>query len=77
MREKGFAWASDIAALFQVYPSSVTKMIQILHKQAYLNYEKYRGISLTSTGDELGEYYAARHDLLKKLTIIGVQSNNI
>jgi len=78
IKQKGFARVSDIAELFDVYPASVTKMIQILHKEGYLNYERYRGISLNSKGNELGEYYATRHDSIEKfLTTIGVQSENI
>ncbi|WP_440895834.1 transcriptional regulator MntR [Amphibacillus sp. Q70] len=75
---KGYARVSDIAEALEVHPSSVTKMVQKLDKDGYLNYEKYRGLVLTNRGEKIGERLVYRHDLLEQfLEIIGVDQENI
>ncbi|WP_164668636.1 transcriptional regulator MntR [Virgibacillus doumboii] len=75
---KGYARVSDIAEALMVHPSSVTKMVQKLDRDAYLNYEKYRGFVLTSKGKKIGERLVFRHELLEDfLEIIGVDSDKI
>lgn len=70
---KGYARVSDIAEAINVHPSSVTKMIQKLDKDEYLNYEKYRGLVLTAKGKKIGKRLVFRHQLLEQfLGIIGV-----
>ncbi|ASK63218.1 manganese transport transcriptional regulator [Virgibacillus phasianinus] len=78
MESKGYARVSDIAEQLMVHPSSVTKMIQKLDKDEYVNYEKYRGFILTSKGKKIGERLVFRHELLEQfLTIIGVDNDKI
>ncbi|SHF60234.1 transcriptional regulator MntR [Ornithinibacillus halophilus] len=75
---KGYARVSDIAEALEVHPSSVTKMVQKLDKDEYLNYEKYRGFILTEKGKKVGEKLVFRHELLENfLEIIGVEEGNI
>ncbi|WP_100011181.1 transcriptional regulator MntR [Lentibacillus sediminis] len=75
---KGYARVADIAESLEVHPSSVTKMVQKLDKDGYLNYEKYRGFVLTSKGKKIGERLVFRHELLEQfLEIIGVDEPNI
>lgn len=75
---KGYARVSDLAEALMVHPSSVTKMVQKLDKDDYLNYEKYRGFVLTSKGKKIGERLVFRHDLLEQfLEIIGVDKDKI
>ncbi|MBU5594786.1 transcriptional regulator MntR [Amphibacillus sp. MSJ-3] len=75
---KGYARVSDIAEALEVHPSSVTKMVQKLDKDDYLDYEKYRGLVLTKRGKKIGERLVYRHDLLEQfLEIIGVDQENI
>jgi len=75
---KGYARVSDIAEALQVHPSSVTKMVQKLDKDDYLNYEKYRGLVLTKKGNKIGKRLVFRHELLEEfLEIIGVDEENI
>ncbi|SEQ19942.1 iron (metal) dependent repressor, DtxR family [Virgibacillus subterraneus] len=75
---KGYARVSDIAEALIVHPSSVTKMVQKLDKDEYLNYEKYRGFILTSKGKKIGERLVFRHELLEDfLEIIGVDNDKI
>ncbi|MUK87151.1 transcriptional regulator MntR [Ornithinibacillus sp. L9] len=75
---KGYARVSDIAEALMVHPSSVTKMVQKLDKDDYLNYEKYRGFILTDKGNKIGKRLVFRHELLEDfLEIIGVEKENI
>lgn len=75
---KGYARVSDLAEALMVHPSSVTKMVQKLDKDDYLNYEKYRGFVLTPKGKKIGERLVFRHDLLEQfLDIIGVNKDQI
>ncbi|RYG74670.1 transcriptional regulator MntR [Lentibacillus lipolyticus] len=78
MESKGYARVSDIAEALEVHPSSVTKMVQKLDKDGYLNYEKYRGFILTAKGQKLGKRLVYRHELLEEfLETIGVDSDKI
>ncbi|MBN9653655.1 transcriptional regulator MntR [Halobacillus litoralis] len=78
IEDKGYARVSDIAENLQVHPSSVTKMVQKLDRDQYLNYEKYRGLILTPKGKKVGKRLVYRHELLEQfLEIIGVDQENI
>ncbi|GEN52101.1 MULTISPECIES: transcriptional regulator MntR [Halobacillus] len=78
IEDKGYARVSDIAENLQVHPSSVTKMVQKLDRDQYLNYEKYRGLILTPKGKKVGKRLVYRHELLEQfLEIIGVDQANI
>ena len=75
---KGYSRVSDIAEELSVHPSSVTKMVQKLDRDGYLDYEKYRGFVLTERGNKIGKKLVKRHDLLEEfLEIIGVDEENI
>ncbi|MCA0970111.1 transcriptional regulator MntR [Halobacillus litoralis] len=78
IEDKGYARVSDIAENLQVHPSSVTKMVQKLDRDEYLNYEKYRGLILTPKGKKVGKRLVYRHELLEQfLEIIGVDQDKI
>ncbi|QTM99805.1 MULTISPECIES: transcriptional regulator MntR [Sediminibacillus] len=78
IESKGYARVSDIAEALHVHPSSVTKMVQKLDKDEYLNYEKYRGLILTAKGKKVGKRLVYRHELLEQfLELIGVNKENI
>lgn len=75
---KGYARVSDLAEALEVHPSSVTKMVQKLDRDNYLNYEKYRGFILTDKGNKIGKRLVFRHELLEQfLEIIGVDEEKI
>lgn len=67
MKDKGYARVSDIAVSLSVQPSSVTKMLQKLDEQEYVTYEKYRGIVLTKSGEQMGRAMKQRHSMLEDL----------
>lgn len=73
IQAKGYARVVDIAGLLKVQSPSVTRMVQKLADEGYLEYEKYRGIVLTQKGAELGRAVEGRHRTLTQfLRLIGV-----
>ena len=54
----------ELAECLNVKPSSATKMVVNLKKQALVSSEKYGYIKLTEAGIELGRYLVFRHDTL-------------
>jgi Mn-dependent DtxR family transcriptional regulator len=78
IKEKGYARVSDIASSLDVQPSSVTKMIQKLDEKNYVTYEKYRGLILTQSGEQLGRSMKQRHKMLEDfLRMMGVSESTI
>src|SRR5690606_34442771 len=64
---------SDIAEALQVRPSTVTRMVQKLDEQNLLEYERYRGLSLTQEGERVGRSIHRRHKALEAfLHLLGV-----
>lgn len=73
MQQKGYATPVDISKYLNVSSPSVTKMLQRLDENGHLNYEKYRGISLTQQGASIAKNIHNRHGLLAEfLVMIGV-----
>jgi len=73
IQEKGYARVSDIAEALQVRPSTVTRMVQKLDEQNLLEYERYRGLSLTQEGERVGRSIRRRHKALEDfLHLLGV-----
>ena len=55
VERKGYARAADIAQSLGVQSSSVTVMLQKLHAMGFIVYERYRGLTLTSSGERLAK----------------------
>lgn len=73
IKEKGYARVSDIAEALQVSPSTVTRMVQKLDEQELLQYERYRGLSLTAAGERVGRSIHKRHKALEAfLDLLGI-----
>ncbi|RBW69631.1 transcriptional regulator MntR [Bacillus taeanensis] len=78
IKNKGYARSADMASLLDVNPSSVTKMIQKLGEMGYINYEKYRGITLTTKGEQAAKSLVEKHQILEELLRrIGVDEDKI
>src|SRR5690606_9838461 len=57
----------------KVRPSTVTRMVQKLDEQKLLEYERYRGLSLTQEGERVGRSIRRRHKALEDfLHLLGV-----
>ncbi len=64
---KGYARVVDIAGNLGVSQASVTNMIQRLDAEGYVVYERYRGVTLTEAGRDIGRAIARRHEVLTRL----------
>ncbi len=70
---KGYATTLDISRYMNVSAPSVTKMLQRLDENDYLEYEKYHGINLTEKGNHLAESIRQKHGiLLEFFEILGI-----
>ena len=70
---KGYATTLDISRYMHVSAPSVTKMLQKLDENGFLEYEKYHGINLTKKGIQLAEAVRQKHGiLLEFFEILGV-----
>ena len=61
---KGYANTLDISRYMNVSAPSVTKMLQRLDENGYLEYEKYRGINLTTKGNAVADTIRQKHGIL-------------
>jgi DtxR family transcriptional regulator, manganese transport regulator len=74
IQKKGYARAADIAELLGVKSSSVTVMLQRLHAKGFIVYQRYRGLTLTNSGEQLAKSVQQRHrTIFKFLRILGVE----
>lgn len=78
IEEKGYARVSDIAEALDVHPSTVTRMVQRLDEQQFIEYERYRGLVLTAKGEKLGRAIRDRHRALEGfLRLLGVEDEEV
>lgn len=61
----GTAKTSAIAKCMNVAPASVTEALQNLSEKGFVNYEPYRGATLTDQGKEMAQKVKRRHRLLE------------
>ncbi len=64
IESKGTAHVADIAQSLGVGKPSVTSMVQKLADEGYLNYEKYRSLTLTDSGLSIAKRIRDRHKVL-------------
>ena len=75
---KGYARVVDIAQSLKISQASVTNMVQRLDAEGLLNYEKYRGLILTTAGEALARNITRRHQLLTDfLKLLGLDDEVI
>jgi len=73
---KGYAIPTDISNYMNVSTASVTKMLQRLDEDGYIEYTKYQGLKLNPTGKKLANKIHQKHsDLLEFFEMIGVGSS--
>lgn len=76
IQHKGYATTVDISSYLNVSSPSVTKMLQRLSESGHVNYEKYRGITLTDSGMAVAKSIHDRHGVLAEfLMMIGVDED--
>jgi len=75
---KGYARVVDIAGRLGISQASVTNMVQRLDGEGLLHYEKYRGMILTTAGEELARNITRRHEVLTEfLTLLGLDAHTV
>ena len=67
IEDKGYARVTDVAEALGVKPSTVSNMVRRLAARGFVNYEKYRGFSLTEEGRSVAARIKARHQILTEL----------
>ena len=67
IEHKGYARVTDVAEALGVKPSTVSNMVRRLAARGFVNYEKYRGFSLTAEGRTVATRIKARHQMLTEL----------
>jgi Mn-dependent DtxR family transcriptional regulator len=65
--QKGYARVVDIAASLSLSNSTVSNMVRRLAKRGFVNYEKYRGFTLTVEGSAVADHIRVRHQTLTEL----------
>ncbi len=64
-RQHGSASVTDIAELRSVKAPSVTYVLRKLKKLGLVNYERYRSVSLTNSGEEIARNLERAHKTIK------------
>ena len=78
IEQKGYARVADLAASLQLSTSAVSNMVRRLAQRGYVNYERYRGFTLTSSGRQVAQQVKARHNILTEfLGIVGLGADTV
>lgn len=78
IEEKGYARVADVASQLKLRTSTVSNMVRRLADRGFLNYEKYRGFSLTPEGKAVAARIKARHEILTALfTQLGLEAKTV
>ncbi|MFV1996235.1 MAG: transcriptional regulator MntR [Verrucomicrobiales bacterium] len=71
---KGYARVADIAEGLGIAQPSVSNMMQRLDEKGLVDYEKYRGMTLTQEGEKVARRIIKRHGLLEEfLDLVGIE----
>lgn len=75
IEQKGYARVADLAASLGLSTSAVSNMVRRLARRGFVNYERYRGFTLTPTGRQVAQHIKARHKTLAELLeLVGLDS---
>jgi Mn-dependent DtxR family transcriptional regulator len=76
--KKGYARVADTAAALGLSRSAVSNMVRRLARRGFLNYERYRGFTLTPAGRQVAQHIKARHETLTEfLAMLGLDANTV
>ena len=62
----GVVKTTELANYMQVSPASVTEMLKVLQKEGLVNYERYRGVSLTEEGNIKARDLRRKHHIMER-----------
>jgi Mn-dependent DtxR family transcriptional regulator len=75
---KGYARVADIAASLGLSRSAVSNMVRRLAARGFVNYEKYRGFTLTAEGRAVAQHIKVRHRTLAELfQLVGLSPETV
>ena len=78
VEQKGYARVSDIASSLRLSRSAVSNMVRRLAARGFVNYERYRGFTLTPKGRAVAIHVKVRHQTLTKLLqLLGLGSGTV
>jgi Mn-dependent DtxR family transcriptional regulator len=78
IEQKGYARVADLASVLQLSTSAVSNMVRRLARRGFVNYERYRGFTLTPTGRQVAQHVKARHRLLTEfLELLGLDAETV
>lgn len=63
---EGVAKTTELASYMKVSPASVSEMIKVLAKEGLVNYEKYKGVSLTEEGLTYARQLRKKHHVVER-----------
>lgn len=73
IKDKGYATTSDISTVLKVKPPTVSHMIGKLASKGYLEYQPYRGMKLTPSGDKVARSVIKRHQVIAEfMSMLGI-----
>ena len=76
--QKGYARVADTAASLGLSRSAVSNMVRRLARRGFVNYERYRGFTLTPAGRQVAQHIRARHKILTEmLEILGLDAATV
>jgi len=67
--KKRLVRTGEIAEKLKVKPASVTEMINKLQKEGYVDYQPYKGVSLTKKGEEIAKRIKEYHLIFEKFLV--------
>lgn len=62
----GVVKTTELANYMNVSPASVTEMLKVLQKEGLVNYERYRGVSLTEEGNNRARDLRRKHHIMER-----------
>ena len=75
---KGYARVADIATSLGLSRSAVSNMVRRLAARGFVNYEKYRGFTLTAEGRAVANHIRVRHRTLAELfQLVGLSPETV
>src|SRR5579859_5980611 len=75
IEQKGYARVADLASSLHLSTSAVSNMVRRLARRGFVNYERYRGFTLTATGRQIAQHVKARHQTLTEFfELLGLTS---
>jgi Mn-dependent DtxR family transcriptional regulator len=75
---KGYARVADTAASLGLSRSAVSNMVRRLARRGFVNYERYRGFTLTPAGRQVAQHIKARHKILTEMfEMLGLDATTV